>query len=162
MLRDKISQKIFWPLLALSWMGIIFFLSTDRFAESKTLGLLASLMVRIWPYPSSSSLETFNWALRKGAHITIYLVLFLLIAHTLALWRPGAGSPRKYLYYSLILTILYAFSDEYHQSFTASRMMAATDVLWDSLGAVMGMIIYLYIWKRRGKRLSEPETAKYP
>lgn len=148
MIRHKISQKYLWLLLLILWMGIIFFLSTDNFSAAKTYGILAWFLSWIGYTPSPASLEAFHWALRKGAHLTGYLVLFLLMTNTLDCWRAGKS---KNPYWGLVFTVFYALTDEYHQSFTASRSMAAGDVVWDFLGAFLGFLLYLYVSKRREK-----------
>jgi len=76
--------------------------------------------------------------LRKLAHMFEYGVLYLLIYRVFK--RTSSLSKNKLLFISLFLTILYAASDEYHQTFVPGRSGNLTDVSIDSVGAVLGLI----------------------
>ena len=49
---------------------------------------------------------------------------------------------------SVILSVLYAASDEWHQSFVPSRDGTVTDVIWDASGAILMAIFLWYIYQR--------------
>ncbi len=77
--------------------------------------------------------------LRKLAHMAEYAILFLLS------WR-GLGesdhlSRKRKLFVALVLTVFYAATDEYHQTFVPGRSGAVRDVAIDVLGAVGGLIL---------------------
>ena len=72
----------------------------------------------------------FNYLIHKFAHVVVYSFLFLFACR--------AFQDKKM---ALIFTILYAISDEYHQSFIATRNSSITDILIDSVSA--GGIFYL-------------------
>ena len=69
-----------------------------------------------------SGLE-YDYPLRKLAHMAEYAVLYLLARRAM-----GARA-------ALAFSILYAASDEWHQTFVPGRRGAASDVLIDALGA---------------------------
>jgi hypothetical protein len=71
-----------------------------------------------------------NYIFHKLAHVFVYSLLFLFACR--------AFKDKKI---ALIYTIIYAFSDEYHQSFIATRNASFTDVIIDSVSA--GGIFYL-------------------
>lgn len=81
--------------------------------------------------------------IRKIAHFSIYtLVGFLLMA----LLSTYENIKRKnQIYISTMLGILYAISDEIHQSFTPGRGPKITDVFIDSLGVLFGITVILLI-----------------
>lgn len=81
--------------------------------------------------------------IRKIAHFSIYtLVGFLLMA----LFSTYENIKRKnQICISAILGILYAISDEIHQSFTPGRGPKITDVFIDSLGVFFGITVILLI-----------------
>lgn len=81
--------------------------------------------------------------IRKIAHFSIYtLVGFLLMA----LFSTYKNIKRKnQICISAILGILYAISDEIHQSFTPGRGPKITDVFIDSLGVFFGITVILLI-----------------
>ncbi len=108
---------------ALAWMGLIFFLSAQPDFPSTETGWLDELI-------------------GIGAHIFLFAGLAFLLARALG--------ERPWLLV-LALTMLYAAGDEFHQSFVPGRCMDPVDLLWDGLGAGIG----LWIW-RRGYFLRPP------
>jgi VanZ family protein len=75
--------------------------------------------------------------IRKGAHVSIYLLLGL--AFFFALRRMGR---RRAFLFSVLLCFAYACSDEFHQSLTGDRTPLFTDVLLDTAGAAVGLILF--------------------
>lgn len=95
------------------WTGFIFVLSSQ-----KTL-----------PGPD---LYAWDFVFKKTAHVFVYFVLFLLIhraMHSLHIKNIIQAS-----FVALFFSILYAFSDEFHQSFVPGRTSTIRDLLYDSLG----------------------------
>ncbi len=66
----------------------------------------------------------------KSLHVIIYFLLYL--SYYLA---------TKNRYLSLIFTIFYGMTDEFHQSFVVGRTSKATDLIFDSLGGVLGLLL---------------------
>jgi VanZ family protein len=57
------------------------------------------------------------------------------------LGRSSARSlAKRYMLWSVAVATLYAISDEWHQSFLASRNAQAVDVLIDAIGALCGTL----------------------
>ncbi len=78
-----------------------------------------------------------NFPLRKVMHFSEYLILCILLINALSL------SKVKHTYIiSILICILYAFTDEYHQTFINGRTGQLLDVLIDSSGALIGSLIY--------------------
>lgn len=84
-------------------------------------------------------LKVFNLDVRKLAHFTIYLVLgssYFLSFKIL---------DKRSAIISIILTTLYACTDEFHQGFIPGRGPALKDILIDTLGGGLGItIIFLF------------------
>lgn len=76
------------------------------------------------PAVAVSYVGWFNYFLHKLAHVVLFSLLFLFSCR--------AFRDKKL---ALIFTIIYAFSDEYHQTFVATRTPAFTDVMIDSIAA---------------------------
>lgn len=93
----------------LIWAGVIFFFSS--------LSTIPSAQ-KIW----------WDFLIKKLAHITEYAILYFLVVRA-----SGNKRPRT-LAFAFILCILYAASDEIHQSFTPGRHPGLIDVGFDSLG----------------------------
>lgn len=78
-----------------------------------------------------------NFLLHKFAHVIVYIFLFLTATRSF-----------KDLKKAFIFTVLYALSDEYHQSFIQTRTSSFRDVLIDSVSAG---ILFLILKNYRNK-----------
>jgi VanZ family protein len=86
---------------------------------------------------------------RKPAHIAEYAVLFLLLYRATTSQRLGIWS-LKHVSICIGLTLLFAMSDEWHQSFTPSRHGSVVDIGIDSLGVALGLLVLAwYGWWQR-------------
>lgn len=85
---------------------------------------------------------------RKLAHFSIYtLVGFLLMA----LMNTYDMKESKRAVFSLIIGIIYASSDEIHQIFTPGRSAMITDVFIDTMGVLLGIMLFMLViivWKK--------------
>ncbi|MGL5355987.1 MAG: VanZ family protein [Cetobacterium sp.] len=82
-------------------------------------------------------LAIFNLDVRKLAHFTIYFILGM--NYFLAFKELNFESGTK----AIVLTFLYACSDEFHQSFIPNRGPAFKDVLIDTSGGLLGILIVM-------------------
>ena len=73
--------------------------------------------------------------LRKGAHIVEYGFLMLLLWR--AIFHSGKLSSQMVNFSAGLGSLLYAISDEVHQSFVPTREPAVRDVLIDSIGIIL-------------------------
>ncbi|MDX6768977.1 MAG: VanZ family protein [Elusimicrobiota bacterium] len=79
--------------------------------------------------PDLNSGLAYDYPLRKVAHMVEYGVLALLVR------RAGAGNAAAFVF-----SVLYAASDEWHQSFVPGRAGAASDVFIDGAGALTALV----------------------
>jgi VanZ family protein len=97
----------------------------------------AALIFALSSIPSlSSGLGFWDLILRKLAHTTEYAVLAILFQR--ALERPSLA---------FACTVAYAATDELHQHFVRGRVGSPIDVGIDSVGALVGLLVYLH-WRR--------------
>ena len=90
--------------------------------------------------------DAIDFVVRKAGHMAAFGILAVL------LWRAISYSrQRGALVASLVLTVLYAASDEFHQSFTAGRHASPVDVAIDSAGAAIALLA-LTAWLRLRSR----------
>jgi len=75
-----------------------------------------------------------EFLLRKGAHVVTFGAL--AIAAYIMVRRIGIA---------FILTVILAIADEYHQSLTGGRTPTVHDVMLDSFGAAMALIIVVIV-----------------
>jgi len=84
-----------------------------------------------------------DFVLRKLAHMVEYGILWLLLVRGL---KGSTGcSQGSLLRISFIVSLLYALSDEFHQSFVSGRNGSVWDVCIDGLGMVFAAGAYTKI-----------------
>ena len=79
--------------------------------------------------------------IRKLAHACEYAILAILIM--LLIFKIKRAQKLKYSLVSLFLCFLYACTDEFHQRFVPGRGSQFSDVLIDTAGSLIGIIL---IW----------------
>ncbi len=105
-------------LLALAWMGLIFYLSHQ---------------------PSLPTPALFEGQ-DKLFHALVYALLASLYLGVLPTARL-ALQPRRWITIMALLATLYGLSDEFHQSFIPGRSAEVLDLLADAAGALLGSAI---------------------
>lgn len=88
--------------------------------------------------------------MKKSAHILEYAILYFLLFR--AVNKFNLKSKKKEIYnwlLPLVFCLLYAASDEFHQSFVPGRTSLARDVGFDFLG----MLLVLWLLKNKLKIL---------
>ena len=78
--------------------------------------------------------------IRKIAHFSIYTVVGLLL---MALVSTYQIKEKNKIIISIIIGITYACSDEIHQSFIPGRSPMITDVMIDTMGVILGILLIL-------------------
>ncbi|MFH0947984.1 MAG: VanZ family protein [Elusimicrobiota bacterium] len=92
-----------------------------------------------------TGLGVWDLILRKGAHITEYFVLTILLVR--AFRRSFRMLCTFLIIFPSVISFLYACSDEYHQTFIKNRCGTPWDVLVDTVGILL--VIFLYIKKSK-------------
>lgn len=168
------THKFFLPTLLIFQMLFIFTMSSFGHTSSDAQSnLFVDFIAQNFPHVRHGlennliSLNTLIFLVRKTAHFTEYAILgslfFLNLRNWLKLNNPlteksklqttktfakkAPLDPLKYaLAMSVLLSFLYACTDEIHQIFVPGRSAQFRDVLIDTLGASFGTIItYLII-----------------
>ena len=85
-----------------------------------------------------------NKPLRKCMHASVFFILAILIYLGLKSFEIRGF---KLSIIPIVVCFLYACSDEYHQTFVDDRTSEFTDVLIDTVGAIIGIIIINIIVK---------------
>ena len=124
---------------ALLWMGVIFVLSSDPFSRGETGRFLLPLLAWLFPGAAPETLALLHEALRKVGHLTEYGVLGVLWyrarAYGTAVWVPEAAR------LALLVAVVYAVTDEFHQVLVASRTGSVVDVAIDAVGAAASLLL---------------------
>lgn len=78
--------------------------------------------------------------IRKIAHFSIYTLVGFLLMGLLSTYKI---KNKWRIIITIIIGILYASSDEFHQSFSPGRTPKITDVYIDTLGVLLGTLLVL-------------------
>jgi VanZ family protein len=124
----------------------MFFDSTDVMSSEHTSRFLIPFLRWLNPEISPVALAQAHLLLRKAAHVTEYAILAALLFRG---WRSAFPGFWHRAAAALVPAMLFAASDEFHQSYVASRTSSLGDVLLDWSGALLGLMICTAIWKRR-------------
>ena len=161
--KDFRSSKVFFPVLTLLIMALIFILSAQPADDSQKLsdGLLYTIVSLLDGLVSDGVIDFLVEYIRKVAHFVIYLLLGWSMGHSLFAWMVpeseydiritpdprnvsvGSSSAGRAWFLSLVLCIIYAISDEIHQRFVPGRSGEVRDVLLDTCGIIIGLLILL-------------------
>lgn len=111
---------------ALLWMGLIFYLSSQPDLPR---------------YPD----DLIDTVLKKMMHLAEYAILACLLWRALSDAQSARNSP---IALSLILSFLYALSDEYHQFLVPGRNCNVVDVGIDAVGALLFLALLKLLRQR--------------
>jgi len=136
------------PLLL--WILFISFASTSEFSAANTSQIVRPILLWLFPNISEARLAAIHFLTRKVAHFSEYAVLAFL-ARRAFITSSSAFIHRYRFQIGLLLVVVYALLDEYHQSFVPSR----TSSIYDSAIDVAGGITVLLLFKLYRKRTSE-------
>ena len=117
-------------ILVIIWMALIFVMSSFNSTESSNQsGFVVNLIINIF---NIKNLELLSLIIRKTAHFTEYLILGLLVSNLIKNYN-------KKTYIAILICILYAISDEFHQFFVPGRSCQLMDMIIDSIGSILGI-----------------------
>lgn len=151
-------MKKFNIILLFLWMVVIFTFSNDsgNASSNKSDGIASTIVSFISKVSnhnySDSELEQIIdnciFIVRKSAHFLEYFILGILI---LNVFKDYKILTIKYIFISLLFCFLYACTDEIHQLFIPGRSGRPIDVLIDTFGSLVGIIIYYIIYQKFNK-----------
>jgi VanZ family protein len=120
-------------------MGVIFWMSSGMFSSENTSHIIIPLLSCFFPSFSPKTLDLIHGLIRKTGHVTEYFILGLFFFRA---FRGASLQPwrLRWLIYAITGVALYALSDEFHQSFVATRDASIVDVCIDSAGGVLSQI----------------------
>ena len=121
------------------WMGVIFGMSTGMFSSDHTSRFIVPLLNFLFPQLSPHDVDLIHGLIRRAGHVTEYFILGVLLFRAFRSDSPYPWRPRWTLY-AIIAVVVYAMSDEFHQSFVGSRSASLIDVSIDSAGGVLSQV----------------------
>ncbi len=149
-------------LLGLTFISIFNFSNQDGQTSGGISRKVARKIVDVFPYTKNLSEKTKNKIvektqpiIRKGAHLSIYTLVGIFIMSFISTYKIHL----KYKFLiSILVGLVYASSDEIHQSFIPGRTASIIDVGIDTAGVFLGIILVLIIISVY-KALTEKQTT---
>ena len=142
--------------LIILWMIIIFLLSNQKAQDSKQLSnsFITKTIIKIYEAKHGEITEekkieikeNYSFIVRKAAHFTIYLVLGLLVSLVLI----GKNlNIKQIILYGVLICMTYAITDEIHQIFVSGRSGEIRDIIVDTCGSTVGILLNIIINRKR-------------
>lgn len=129
-------MKRFWPWLpAIVWMIVIFLLSSRQ---------SVSVSTNYW----------LNFLFFKTLHVIEYAILYVFYFRAMKSTYMGKNVVIPYAI-AFILTILYAITDEIHQTTVPTREGKLRDVIIDGIGASIAWIFIAQLLPKAPKKLRQ-------
>ena len=132
-------------------MAVIFSASNDRRSYEHSSRFFEPLLRWLFPHMPESEIHAIHHLIRKCAHMTEYAVLTLLFWR--AVRKPAKSNPRPWSWpearLTLLLVMLYAATDEFHQQFVATRTSLVSDVFIDTAGGAAALLALWLIGRWR-------------
>ena len=126
-------------ILLILWMIFIFYMSSlNSNVSSNQSGYIVNIIQNIF---NINNINLITFIIRKLAHIFEYFILYILFCNYIKEYKN-----KNYILFSIILSIIYSFTDELHQLFISGRAGRPQDILIDLIGILLGCITYnLYL-----------------
>lgn len=140
-------KKTIFAVLLVIWMGFIFSMSCENAEESsntsgQTIKVVLSTVPEFEKQPEEvkkNIIEELQFIVRKSAHFIGYMILGILASGLILQYE---NINKKYIL-SFLICVIYAISDEIHQLFVPGRAGQVRDVLIDSAGSFLGIILVM-------------------
>jgi len=134
-------MKYVWATLSVLTAVLIFFSSSLEGDVSGEASMALALVIQeLFPF----AYDVLNFMVRKFAHFLVFAALAFFTANFFKYFLHG----RRIYLYAWIFATVYAVFDEIHQYFVPGRVCSVWDVLIDSTGAAVGVLI-VYLWQKK-------------
>lgn len=144
--KSELNRARLYLLISLVWMAVIFAFSHQAYSGRITEAYLG---------------ESANVPVRKLGHVTEFGVLAWLYLRTMLAFAAARGAvlkPRLAYILAFGLAFAYACLDEWHQAFVPGRSSSFYDVLVDSTGMVIALVVTAIVTARAKKKGPSAQT----
>ena len=128
------------------WLCLLAAFSSDVFSADHTGSILRKVLEALFGQLSDERFVLIHFLVRKSAHFCSYGILS---AFAFFSWRATFPALKawsvRWSGLALLLTLVAASGDEFHQSFVPSRTASPRDVLLDMVGAIFFQIA-IAVW----------------
>ncbi len=125
-------------------------MSTETFSSRNTFSWIETLLRFLVPKISSQEMGLIHAFIRKAGHVIEYFILGLLLFRAFRGDLTGSWSWR-WSFFAVIVVVLWAATDEFHQSFVPTRMASAVDVGIDTAGGILAQFVSV-LWHTYRKK----------
>jgi VanZ family protein len=133
-------KLIYYWLPVVIWAAIIIQATGRTFDAPHTTGWLAAFLHGIGLHVAESTIDVANHMIRKSAHLTEYAILTALSFRATREGRGGFAA--RWALIALAITVCVASTDEFLQSFTPTRTSSVWDVLLDTCGGTIAILLF--------------------
>ncbi|HEX7228260.1 MAG TPA: VanZ family protein, partial [Candidatus Binatia bacterium] len=130
----------------LLWATVIFLFSTEHFAAPQSSRILGPLLNWLFPGITPEQFASVQFVVRKLGHWFEYLILAVLLYRALHAESGGRSAVRPGVM-TIAFALVWAITDEFHQSLVPSRTASIVDVMIDGFGALCGSF-WMYLRHR--------------
>jgi VanZ family protein len=144
-------------IVVILWIVLIFTLSVQTAEQSAGLSIKVTEIIfktvsMVIPIDTDVSaidklVKQFHNLVRKSAHAGLYFVLGGFVINSFI--QSGTKGFKAYVY-ALLFCVAYAVSDELHQTFVVGRSGQVSDILIDTVGAIIGISMYWIYRLKKG------------
>lgn len=138
-------------------MVVIFILSNENSVDSTntslstTKGVVDKITLHNVDEDTSQNIAySYDIIIREVAHVIEYLILGLLVINV---YKYFFKVDYKCFIICMLFCIIYALSDEIHQSYIPGRTFQYEDIFLDTLGCLIGISHYYFFYKIKEKKL---------
>ena len=129
------------------WMGVIATGSSGFLSGDRTGQWMLAVLGHLAPGANPGLLETAHLGVRKAAHLVEFGILAIL-------WHRALSPARYAAPLAFVLATIYGGLDELRQGLVPSRAPALSDVMVDSLGALLALAVWTEPRPRATRRVA--------
>lgn len=141
----KKNKRIILIILTIIWMLIIFWFSSQNSTQSsgtsqKVIKAVLKIVSNVEQEQENIIVEQMQHIVRKMAHFSIYMIGGILLINLVSTYTA-----KKAWMYAWLIGTMYAITDEIHQYFVPGRSCEIRDVVIDSSGVIIGIVMVVLI-----------------
>jgi len=143
------------------WMAVVLSLSFGEASMSETSRIIRPILKFLFPAAPEATITAYHAFIRKSAHFTEYAILAFFAVRAFSAASVNFIKNNRF-WLAVALVVLVAATDEFHQSFEATRTGSIHDVLLDATGGITMVFLYWLITRHHSHHsvesgLGEPE-----
>lgn len=154
--KPSFERALFWYWTpAVLWIGAIAIFSGQAFGYSHTATIMARIFSLLHIHVSARQFDFLHGVIRKCAHFGVYGILSGLFFRAFRGTHPSSRRWQiSWAALALVISLVVASADEFHQVFTPGRTGTWKDVFLDMVGAMfVQTIIVIFTAGNRNRRM---------